>query len=240
MRVAVVALLIACLAAGFPAQDPAGDGVEPTRHLNRSGLFSLVLPPHWRQLTPDDARQLHKAGATGFGDDLLDPKPAAFYAYGDVDRWQRDNRFSGGCLSIIVSRGEPEQNDESLQRIRRFAAEYAKGSYEIDTCRWTKLGLDGHPAIECRSRRQDRGSRQALRLLELFVPTGGQTLLLAFRAAGGDFDELVATFERAAATLRFSRPARGPRSLGNNLLYAAGIGALVGVLLMVLRRRNTA
>lgn len=227
-----------------PGRDPdrptdTGLITEPSRHFNRSGLFSVVLPARWRQLTPDEARALKKADAAGFADDLLDPKPAEYYAYGEIDRWLADNRFSGGCLSIIVSRGEPEPGDESVQHIRDFAAAYTAGTYEIAECRWTKLGPDAHAAIESRSRRQDRG-RPPMRLLEFFVPTGGQTIVLAFRAAEDDFADLLPAFEEAAATLRFSRPPRGSGGLGNNILYAAGIGALVGVLLMILRRRNTA
>jgi hypothetical protein len=210
-------------------------------HVNASGAFSLELPARWRQLTPDEARRLSRSGAAGFPADLLDAKPAAFYAYGEVERWLAENRFDGRALSVIRRDGEPIQDDSSLAIIEQFAADYSQGgegTYELEGRRWTTVGRDAHPAIECLSRRTSAGDPRPFRVLEYYVPSGGATIVLAFRAEANDFETALPEFHRIAATLRFARPPRGARDLATDMLYVAGIAALVGLLLGVLWRRH--
>jgi hypothetical protein len=229
------ALALFLLAAAQPQTPP------PAAHINGSGTFSFEMPPRWRQLTPDEARRLRNASAQAFPPDLLDDKPAAFYAYGDVDRWLAEKRFDGRALSVIRKDGEPAQDDSSLAIIDRFAAEYdrrGEGTFDLLSRSWTTVGRDAHPAIECLSQRTLPGAPGAFRVLEFYVPSGGATIVLAFRAAADDFDGAVPEFRRIAATLRFARPPRGPRELATDMLYVAGVAALVGLLLAVLWRRS--
>ena len=236
-----VAVGWASVATATAQVDPSEPRPPTARHTNRSQLFSLVLPADWRQITPDEARTLRASGSGGFSRDLLDPKPAEFYPYGNVDRWLADKRFDGRCMSVIVSDGEPAEGDEALTAIRQYAAEYTqagRGSYEILASQWTQVGPDAHPAIECLSRRQTPDDARPIRLLELFAPSGGRTIVLAWRAFDDDFDAAEPVFREAADSLRFAREPRGQRDLSNDIIYIAVIGAIVGLLLAVMRGRG--
>ena len=239
MRSLAAKILTVGLLVGQTSAQPDRAQAEPARHTNRSGLFSLVLPPDWRQVTPDEARALRDA--TGFSRDVLDPKPAEFYPYGNVDRWLADKRFDGRCMSVIVSDGEPAEGDDALDAIRSFAAEFTErgeGSYEILAARWTEIGPDAHPTIECLSRRKTTGDERPIRLLELFAPSGGRTIVLALRAFDGDFEAAEPVFRETVKTLRFAREPRGQRDLSSDIVYIAVIGAIVGLLLAVMRGRG--
>lgn len=222
------ALLALLLAAAPPAQ--------AARHVSRDGSFSLVLPPRWRQLTPDEARSLAAGRDPSMPADVVAPRPAAFYPYGDVDRWLARG-FDGRCLTVQRAEGEATIDQDGLARVRAGTVAGAGLRREVLSARIAALGPAKHPVLECDSRLQLGEGTRWQRCLELFVPTGGDTLLLAFRAFEDDFAAALPELRAAADTLAFARPGRGPRRLGQRLLYPAMIGALVGVLLLVLRKK---
>jgi len=231
------ALLIAsCLCVEMRCQQ------TPTRNLSLTGIFSLELPPGWRQLTPDEARRLKKDPGKEFPAALIHPGLRTnMYPYGHVDRWLAGG-FDGRCLCVQLSEGEPGMDQESIDKILSFAKESSAAGHRFDirSSRFSKLGEQGQSVIETRAVRVFEDGARPMQELGFYVPTGGQTLILAFRSFEEDFEQVLPTFERAAATLRFSRPPRGPKRQTNDIVWAAIVGAFVGVLLLLLRRKSRA
>lgn len=229
--------LLPFLAALALAQD------ERPRHVSPTRAFSLVLPEGWRQLTPDEARLLRKRGADGYPGGLLDPRPADVSPYGNVDRWLQAG-FDGEYLAVEVSDHEIDLEDDeavrlSIEELRRFVHRAAATGVRIriERAERVELGPDRHPALEVLAWRQHGAGTLPVRSLEYYVPTGGRTVILAFCAVEERFPAAVARFRGIARTATFARPPRGSGRLGENLLYTAVIGALVGLAIAVLRKR---
>lgn len=218
---------------------PQGPG-EPERHINRTGAFAFVLPDGWRQVTPDEALQLSREPTSLVPADLLSPRQVAFYPYGAIDRWL-GGAFDGRCLTIQQLDGEYPVDQEGISVIRAASSLPGEGGWrrEVLSAELVELGKGEHQTIQCTVRDQAQGSR-TIKSLVLFVPTGGDTLVLSFRAWEDDYENALPEFHRVSASMTFSRPARGPTDLGDRLLYPALIGALVGLLLLGLRRRPAA
>lgn len=213
---------------------------EPDRHISRTGAFSVVLPDRWRQLTPDEAFALSKRSPPVLPPDLLTPTTAAFYPYGEVDRWLA-GAFDGRCLTVQQVDGEYPVDDDGVSVIREATAKATDDGWqrEIVSTELVELGAAKHPAIQCTVRQVGGRPWPTVVSLLLFVPTAGDTLILGFRTWEEDFEAASAVFQKAAHSMTFARPARGPSKLGDQLLYPALIGALVGLLLLGLRRRPT-
>ena len=210
---------------------------EPKRHFSMDRSFSVILPDGWRQLTPDEARTLSRRADKPIPGDVVGPRPAAYYPYGEVDGWLEDG-FDGRCLTVVKVDGEPSMDDEGLASVRGQAKDAAGGwTRKVLEASVVELGAANHKVIQCTSRLvPGTGARPCL-ALELFIPTAGDTLILGFRAHEPDFATALPGFREVAATLSVARAARGPSKLGDRLLYPAIIGALVGLLLLVLRKK---
>ncbi len=202
--------------------------------------FALLLPVEWQQLTPDQARSLSKRPEAGFPPDLVSARPLPFYPFADVTRWLEEG-FDGRCLTIAKVAGEPDEGEEGVAQITSMQdTEGGLWQRTVLDARATEYGEAQHPVFECITRMVPAAGGEPLRSLEVFVPTNGDTLILGFRAFEDEFDALLPDYRALASTLRVSRPARGNPSVGQRLLYPAVIGALVGIALMVLRKRAIA
>lgn len=217
---------------------PLALGQDPDRHFSRTGAFSIQLPTGWRQLTPDEAFALAKKTPPVVPADLLAPTTAAFYPYGAVDQWLA-GEFDGRCFTVQQVEGEYPIDAEGIRVIKEATERPTDDGWrrEIVKTEIAELGADKHPVIECTVRQVGDGRWPVVRSLLLFVPTAGDTLILSFRAWEDDFEAASGVLRDAAESMTFARPARGPSDLGDRLLYPALVGALVGLLLLGLRRR---
>jgi hypothetical protein len=230
-----LALLLVGLADA--AQDSSTPPPSAERHTNQALGFALDLPAGWRQITPDEAFQLAKKKPSPLPPDLLAPNQAAFYPYGDIDRWLA-GEFDGRCMTAQLADGEYSVDEAGLDRVRAAAGARREGDWrrEMLSVATTEVGARGHPAIECVIRVVQHGPAKPFRSLVFFVPTGGKTLICSFRATESDFEAALPLFRTAAATMNLARRARGPSKLTDRLLMPILIGALVGLLLLVLHR----
>jgi hypothetical protein len=73
-----------------------------------------------------------------------------------------------------------------------------------------------------------------MQALEIYAPTGGRLIIFQFRANADDFAAALPQFRKAIATLEFAREPEGPAKLSDRLQNAAIVGAVVGLLLLVL------
>ncbi|MEM7200020.1 MAG: hypothetical protein AAF628_07130 [Planctomycetota bacterium] len=234
------ALAAAILGGAAPAQEPTPEPARPAavsdeRHFARDRSFSIVLPSGWRQLVPDEARTLQQRFSAKFPPDLLTPRQAGLYPYGPIDAWLR-GEVQGRCLTLQKADGEIPVSDEGLADARspQIAAGWKR---EVEEARIVELGPDRHPAIECVTALDLGPDAPPIAALELLVPTGGNTLILSFRCWSADLAAALPAFRATTATLQFARPARGESKLSDRLVYPAVVGALVGLLLLVLRKR---
>ncbi len=224
-----------------PGGAQAPETQEPERNVDLTRSFSCVMPEGWRQLTPDEAFQLQKAKSR-IPADLLTGRPAEHFPYGAIDQWLA-GAFDGRCLTMTRRPGEIPTDEQGVEALREHAARVTRDSgweQEIVTADVTEVGPGKHKSIVCQTRWVQGSNRPPIQSLVLFVPTGGDTLILAFRTWESDFDAALPFFEQTAATFRFARPPRGSAKLTDRLLYPAIVGALVGALLLLLRRKAAA
>lgn len=217
------------------AQAPA---VElPTRFTNISGTFALDLPRGFRQLAPNEARTLAERSDTPR--DLRTTSPRAFYAVGDVDSWLQDAIVSP-WLYVMEQEHEWHIDGDfpTLLRDRWTSNGEETGTqYEISDVREAEIGPGAHSVwLALRTSRPTSGP--AVRSLDVYAPTGGRQVTLSFCAFEPDFAIWQATFERALATLTFSRPPRGEVSMSDRMWTPIITGALVGLILLVLYKHT--
>lgn len=196
------------LAAGVCAQE------------ERPSRYRIQLPEGWRQMTPGEVRTLRSK----LPPDLREMvKPDVLDRFGPVERWLKEG-FDGRALTVGQQEGEPALDEEGLAAIRSRVEE--RGTYVSG--KLTKVGLKDHPALEVV---RQISSMQAL---EIYAPTGGALIVFQFRANVDDFNAALPQFRRAIATLEFAREPKGPAKLSDRLQNAAIVGAIVGLVLLVL------
>lgn len=227
MLSALTILLSTALAAA-DAQDPRS---EPERLVQR--YYSMVLPEDWRALTVDEARQLRAQLPTSLSG--VYPHQGQM-VYGAVDRWI-ESGFEGFGLVVHQNQsGEIPLGEEGLQLLREEIPNRPGNPRRIVSLEERAIGEDSHPALVAELASTDTNTRRDLRSLEFYVPTGGQLLILSFTSWEDSFGRAAPVFQQMVSSLTFARQARGPKEVGDQLLYAALIGAVVGVILIVLRK----
>jgi hypothetical protein len=205
----------------------------------RTRDYHLTLPPGWRRLLPEEAHRLRHAEQPVVPAALAPALPARMLPFGPIEDWLA-GRFDGAALEILELENEVELDEAGIARIRR-AWEHPEGGGAGATIRSiavTELGADRNGAIVAVVDHPQDAAGPPRTSLHCYVPTAGQTLVLAYRAAPERFASAEAGFRASAATLVVARPKRGPDRLSDNLLYAAGVGALVALLFGVLYRRS--
>ncbi len=236
MRLLCAALLATALAAQsrpLPATLP----VASQRFMPASRLWSILVPAQWRQLTPDEARHLGEKGT--LPEDLRKPTPGRDFALGAVDTWLGKG-FTGVSLSVIEEDSELQLDETAVQHLGESlgAAARQRGlDFALLGARLVAVGEPVHQAIEVQTRVETVAKGPLFRTHELFVPTGGRLIGLRFRAPEAGFASQQELFGAMARSLTFARAQAKPSARSNKLLWAAAIGALVGMLLLVLRKR---
>ncbi len=182
--------------------------------------YSISLPEGWRRLTPDEVRILRPKLPSDLREMVL---PGTLDRFGPVDKWLSAG-FDGRCLTVAEKEGEPPVDAEGLARIRSWVE--AHGTYVSG--KQATVGPNGHPVLEVVSRRPPD------RFLEVYAPTGGRLIIFQFRAHEEDFAAALPLFRKALGTLVFAREPKGAPKLSDRLQNAAIVGAIVGVVLLVL------
>ncbi len=209
---------------------------KPFMSLTRS--FSIELPVSWRQVTPSELLELRAI----LPPDIHVTRPTGFYTVGPVDRWLAGD-YDGVELVVQEQGNELSMDQEGVDRIRAHWRE-ASGreglGHEVLSSTITHIGPDDHPAILCQRLIVPEGPGTPIQSLDAYIPTGGRQILLSFRSSQEDFSQHLPEFRKMLASATFARAARGSETLGSKLVFPAVVGALVGLILLVLHRRRRA
>ena len=229
-------LLAACLllAATVCPQESRSSRPSAAGQVIHRGRYDFVAPSGWRQLTPMEARTLQPKLPADMRKSL--PVPGEFDRFGRIDDWLR-GEFDGRCLTTFVKSGEPSLTAETLAEVRTQIADRSTRSgfdYTLVSAKQTTVGVASHPAFEVVVGIAASGGGKPMRALEIYAPTGGRTVFLEFRAFESDFPAALPEFRKVIATLVFAREPRGPANLSDRLQNAAIVGAIVGLVLLVL------
>ena len=213
----VCLLLVAPICPQSPPQSPPQDA--------RLSRYRITLPEGWRQLTPDEARTLRPKLPI----DMHKLWPGALDRFGQVDKWLAGS-FDGRCLTVAQQEGEPSLDAEALAIIRSWVEQ--RGTYVSG--KQATVGLNNHPVLEVVTRIQPEHWTKPMQALEIYAPTGGRLIIFEFRAYEDDFVTALPQFRQALGTLVFAREPEGPPKLSDRLQNAAIVGAIVGLVLLVL------
>lgn len=205
-------------------------------------MWSIVAPEGWRQLTPDEAKLLRDHHAGLVPDDLLHPFPGIEYCLGPVAQWLA-GRSDGASLSVHESNHEPLLDDGMLQDLRRELRERATAAglqLEILELERTTRGPDRHPVAQARLRVQLVPNGPFYRTTEIYAPSAGRLVALRFRAPEAAWAELGAQLESSLDTVTMAQPPSTTKTetKGSKILWAAVLGALVGVILVQVRKHS--
>jgi len=230
----LLAILLACPLA---AQTPPLQSFR-----NRSGTFQLDLPATWRQLAPNEARQL--AALPGAPRDLGYVEPRLFYAVGPVDEWLA-GRFVGPWLWIVEQEnewhlGEDFENEVVPQLREMWQTKGAASAirHELADVRREEVGTGKHRAIVASRTSTPADGAAPTKSLDVHAPAGGQQFSLSFTCSATDFARFEPEFRRWLATLTFARPARGEAKLADRLWTPLLTGLLVSAVLLVLYKHT--
>lgn len=209
---------------------------------NRSGTFQLELPATWRQLAPNEARQV--GSRPGAPRDLAYVEPRLFYAVGPVDEWLAGT-FAGPWLWVVEQENEwhlgEDFDNEVVPQLREMWQK--KGAtngvhYELAAIRREEIGTGKHHAIVAVRTTTPADGTPATKSLDVHAPAGGQQFSLSFTCAAADFERLEPEFRIWLATLTFARPARGEVKISDRLWTPVLTGLLVGAVLLVLYKHT--
>jgi len=223
-----VCLLLDSVCPLSPQDSPRSSPQDPAQNLRqdaRPSRYGITLPEGWRQLTPDEARTLRPKLPA----DMHELRPGVLDRFGQVDKWLGGS-FDGRCLTVAQMKGEPSLDAEALATIRSRVEE--RGTYVSGKV--AAVGPNNHPVLEVVIRIQPEHSTKAMQALEIYAPTGGRMIILEFRAYEDDFATALPLFRKALGTLIFAREPKGPPKLSDRLQNAAIVGAIVGLILLVL------
>ena len=213
----------------------APQAAEDTRHFISTGVFSLDLPADWRQMTPAESVALWKRGVVP--EDMSLTHPTTLFSLGAVDRWSSVG-FDGIALQTRIEESEPAMNSAAAMSIARHWNEGAQEfgfEYQAEVPAVVAIGPEEHPALQgLRTARSPDGKEW--KALDTYVPSGGRTVILSFRAPADRFAQWEARFRNFLSTARFARRPRGAVDLKDRLLWPLAVGALVGIGLLVLRK----
>ncbi|MHC4897488.1 MAG: hypothetical protein ACYTGW_10315 [Planctomycetota bacterium] len=164
--------------------------------------------------------------------------PGTVDLFGRVDEWLR-GKFDGRCLTVLQREGEPALDAAALLEIsswleQRTADSESGCEYAYVSGRQATVGAASHPVLEVVTRIQPGDGTKPMRALEVYAPTGGHTVILQFRAYEDDFATALPQFRQVLGTLVFAREPKGPANLSDRLQNAAIVGAIVGLVLLVL------
>ena len=224
----------ACIALGALCLPPQ----ERQRFMSQTRSFSIELPSAWRQVTPSELPDLRAILPA----DVRVTRPTSFYTLGPVNRWLVGD-YDGVHLVVQEQRNELSMDQDGVDRILQHWQDVSgKEGLRHEVLSWeiSEVGPDGHPAILCERLIRPDEPGPAIQSLDAYIPTGGRQILLSFRSSQEDFSQHLPEFRKMLASATFARAARGSETLGSKLVFPAVVGALVGLILLVLHRRRRA
>lgn len=239
---AVLAVALGPLAAGATSQQEPQhapqQGPATARFVDRTRSFALDLPADWRQVAPTESRQL----AAKYEDlpvNLTRNEPVFCYPVGPVDRWL-GGTFDGAYLYVVEQDNEWQLDDafaSRLQEMWRAKGEADATRYELEDVRRVAMATSGDDVVTC-VRTSIPANGRAQRSIDVYAPTGGRQLSLAFTCWRDDFPAWEERFRAMIASATFARPARGEQTIGDRLWSPLVTGAAVGLVLLVLYRHS--
>jgi len=223
---------------------PPGPGMQQFQ--SRSGAFHIDVPAGWQQVTPDQTRalrdfvpelpaELHRTRPR----DPLDVYGLEYYL-APAAAWLAGG-FDGVYLYVAEQGNEWRLEGDLATAISRVWSERADRDgmrHEITEVRRQQVGSDGYEVVQCLRRSVPAAGGRALQSLDVYAPTGGRQVSLAFRCFAEDFPAQLPRFRQMLSTLTLARKARGAVTLGDRLTMPLVTGALVCILLLVLHRRT--
>lgn len=229
----------ATLLAQTPAPGPAPT-LQPTlqRFVNRNATFHIELPPGWRQLAPNEARRLGENPKAPR--DLTYVEPQRFYAVGPVDAWLAGD-FGGAWLWVVEQENEWLVEDDFATRLADLWQE--RGTKEgrnhvLTAVQREAVGPQDRNAITAIRTSDGMAGEGPRRSLDVYAPSGGQQISLAFSCPVDDWAAWEPQFRRWLAALTFARAARAEQTLSDRLWGPMLTGGAVGLVLLVLYKRN--
>lgn len=205
---------------------------------NRARTFQVHLPKDWRQIAPAEVRPVREA-CKGLPYDLRQNEPALFYGVGPVDRWHAGD-FDGTYLYVVEQDAEWHLEGDLRERLQHMwdhKGERDGQRYTVLRADRAEVGFDAYAAVVA-ERRIEPVSGRAQRSLDVHVPTGGREVTLCFTCWDDEWAAREPALRARIATLSFARPARGEVSLSDRLWTPILLGAGVGLVLVVLYKRN--
>ncbi|MFK7741292.1 MAG: hypothetical protein AB8H80_13310 [Planctomycetota bacterium] len=215
-------------------------GAERATWRNFNQTFQLDLPDGWRQISPNEARQI--------GEDPNSPpelrlaQPTLMYAVGPIERWLEGD-YSGPMLFVREQRDQWYIDEDYKQTLRdawRAHGEINNVEHELDDIGKEKLGTQEVECIVATRTRTSGDNSAPLRCLDVYAPTARQQIGLTFACEPERFERHLPAFRSWLDSLTFARLAQEQASLGDRLWGPIVIGGLVGIVLIVLYKRTSA
>ncbi len=236
---AALLLLVPYLA----AQGDADPRLLRTRHL------VLRLPEGWRQMNPDDARWLKREAPGRVPEILLESTSLHLYPFGAIDAWKAGT-FDGRFMHVADQGHEIATDGDGVRAVIDFLRTpgpmRGSGATEVEA-KVVTIGKHASPAVVAtatfRSGNAPDGDTSGRLdepqfVVQAFVPTAGSSVLFHMQCRLDDREAGEHVFREIHESVVLARPARGPKRAWNDLLYAAGIGLLVALVLGFLAQRR--
>lgn len=234
----LAAAAFAALTGASVAQQPATAPHATWQNFNRT--FQLELPADWRQIAPNEARDVGKHEGAPL--DLRFAQPTSLYAVGPVDRWLAGD-FSG---PFLVVREQPENwyvDDDYAATLRSGWQEFAENTGTTQVVRDIGKEAFGTQLVECivaRRTATPAAPAPPIESLDVYAPTARQQLTLSFCCPAGELEQHEPQFRRWLESLTFARLASEQPSLTDKLWTPLVFGAAVGIVLLVLYKKTRA
>jgi hypothetical protein len=107
---------------------------------------------------------------------------------------------------------------------------------QVATAHRTKVGPRQHEVVTAERTTTSVSRGTETKSLDVYAPTGGRQISLAFTCPAADFATREPEFRRWLETLEFAMPPRGQQTLSDKLWTPIIAGAVVGVVLLLLYR----
>jgi hypothetical protein len=232
-RTTAAVLLLAALASGQDAATAPNDETETIR----TESFAVDLPADWRELTALEAREL--------GDtlpyELRTAGRSEIRVFGAIDTWLREG-FDGLAFVAVSRSGEIAADEEALTELRSRIEEWRGHDgrrREVVSAQTTTVGPDAHPACAILTRTLSTDGSKIADASEIYAPSGGRLLILgswSWETRGTHVSpESPPVWARS---IRFARRPSGPDRRGNQILFALGLGVVLALFLLSLRKRR--
>lgn len=211
---------------------------ELTTFRNLNGTFHIELPAAWRQIAPNEARDIGAQPAAPRR--LALAQPRHFYAVGPVASW-RAGDFSGPWLYVVEQDSEWFVEDDFAAQLRASwdAESAASGDrHELANVVRTKVGTQQVEVVMATRTCSPTDGRPAVKSLDVHAPAGGSQVTLSFGCPPEQFAAMEPTFRRWLATLTFARIQQRQASLGDRLWTPLITGGVVGLVLLLLYKHT--